>query len=474
MNAKSLNSQSMRTAILWFRRDLRLRDNPALDWALDNAQKILPVYIHTADEEAAWLPGGASRWWLHHSLQQLDEQLRGHGLRLHFFYGGSEAVLTDIIEKTGADTLVFNRLYEPHLSSRDQKLQQQLADTVQLMSFDSGLFFSPGTVLNNQQQPYRVFTPFYKKIRPLLELAHDNAANDSYKRMKKVTAPIIDFDVPLDYLALLEDHQWHEKLHHHWQPGEKNAHTLLDSFLDDAVQHYQSEREVPSVDGTSRMSPYLHFGEITPQQIHSSLSSWLNGAGSAGAERSAEVFLKQLIWREFAHNVLWHFPYTATEPMDQRFNASFWGYDKDDFQSWCRGETGIPIIDAGMKQLWETGWMHNRVRMIVSSFLTKNLGIHWLHGARWFWDTLVDADLANNSMGWQWVAGCGVDAAPYYRIFNPETQTRRFDSALKYIDTWLPGYAELDYPVAVVDLASSRESALQRYKQNIILQELRK
>jgi deoxyribodipyrimidine photo-lyase len=475
MMAETIKNKSVTTTILWFRRDLRLRDNPAFNWALDNSDSILPIYIHAVEEEVPWQAGGASRWWLHHSLQALDKQLRDHGLKLHFFSGESNKVLSKIIDKTGADSLSFNKLYEPHLYSRDQQLEQKLAADVQLMSFDSGLFFSPGTVLNNQQLPYRVFTPFYNKIRPLLDPGRDYVAVDlSNERLKQVTSPVIDFDVPLHDLALLDDFSWHEKLHQHWQPGENKAHSLIDDFLDDAVQSYQTGREVPSVAGTSRMSPYLHFGEITPQQIYHSLQPWLVGAGSSEAERSAEVFLKQLIWREFAHNVLWHFPHTATEPMDRRFSDSFWDYDEDDFQAWCRGETGIPIIDAGMKQLWETGWMHNRVRMIVSSFLTKNLGIHWLHGARWFWDTLVDADLANNSMGWQWVAGCGVDAAPYYRIFNPETQAKRFDSSLKYIDAWLPDYNELDYPAPIVDLAGSRAIALQRYKQNITSQEFSK
>jgi deoxyribodipyrimidine photo-lyase len=472
MSMETIKNKTVKTTILWFRRDLRLRDNPALNWALDNSDSILPVYIHAPEEDAPWSAGGASRWWLHHSLQELDQQLREHGLKLNFFSGDSNTVLTKIIEITGADSLTFNKLYEPHLYSRDQHLQQKLAAEVQLMSFDSGLFFSPGTVLNNQQLPYRVYTPFYKKIRPLLDHGRDYVAGDvSNERLKKVASAVIDFAVSLNDLALLDDFNWHEKLHQHWRPGENSAHSLIDNFLDDAVQGYQTDRDVPSVAGTSRMSPYLHFGEITPQQIYHSLQPWLNGAGGSEAERSAEVFLKQLIWREFAHNVLWHFPYTATEPMDRRFSESFWDFDQHDFQAWCRGETGIPIIDAGMKQLWESGWMHNRVRMIVSSFLTKNLGIHWLHGARWFWDTLVDADLANNSMGWQWVAGCGVDAAPYYRIFNPETQTKRFDSALKYIDAWLPDYNELDYPAPIVDLAGSREIALQRYKQNITTQE---
>jgi deoxyribodipyrimidine photo-lyase len=470
-----MKAKIRKLTILWFRRDLRLHDNPALNWALDNSNSVLPVYILAEDEEQTWAPGGASRWWLHHSLLELDKNLQSSGLKLNFFSGDSERVLAELIEKTGADSLAFNRLYEPHLQQRDSDINHKLADKVQIISFDSALFFTPGTVLNNQQKPYRVFTPFYKKVRPLLDRCDDSGAADStLDRLGEVTTPDMDFARPLTALCLLDDHHWHEKLHRHWQPGEENASSLIEHFIDDAVSSYHADRDVPSVAGTSLLSPSLHFGEITPGQIYSSLSPLLQGADGEQAARSAEVFLKQLIWREFAHNVLWHFPYTATEPMDRRFNASFWDYDEDDFQSWCRGETGIPVIDAGMKQLWETGWMHNRVRMIVSSFLTKNLGIHWLHGARWFWDTLVDADLANNSMGWQWVAGCGVDAAPYYRIFNPETQTKRFDAKLEYVNTWVPGYIELDYPAPIVDLADSRNLALQRYKQNITLRELSK
>jgi deoxyribodipyrimidine photo-lyase len=468
-----MKAKIRKLTILWFRHDLRLHDNPALNWVLDNSRSIIPIYIHAEDEEQPWAPGAASRWWLHHSLLALEKDLQSFGLKLNFFSGDSEQVLAEIIEKTGADSLVFNRLYEPHLQQRDSYLKQKLADKVEVITFESALFFAPGTVLNNQQKPYRVFTPFYKKVRPLLEWSDNSGMADSPSdRLGELTSTDIVFARPLTALGLLDDNRWHEKLHRHWQPGEENASSLIENFVDDAVNSYQTDRDVPSVAGTSQLSPYLHFGEISPRQIYLALLPLLEGAGNAQSAQSAEVFLKQLIWREFAHNVLWHFPYTATEPMDQRFNASFWDCDEDDFQSWCRGETGIPIIDAGMKQLWETGWMHNRVRMIVSSFLTKNLGIHWLHGARWFWDTLVDADLANNSMGWQWVAGCGVDAAPYYRIFNPETQTKRFDAKLAYVNTWVPGHIELDYPSPIVDLAASRSLALQRYKQNITSQEL--
>lgn len=458
----------MKTSILWFRRDLRIHDNAALDWACENSAKVIPVYIHSPEEEHPWSPGAASRWWLHYSLLSLQKKLAEKGLKLHFFSGSSENVINKIITETGAAGLVFNRLYESHLSARDLAIEEKLSDKVEIVAFDSGLFFPPGTVLNNQHLPYRVFTPFYKKLRPLLFPEYTNNSSASFvSQFKTGNKVALASAQSLASLNLLDDHAWHENLALHWKPGEDNAYRLLDVFLEEAVEHYDVERDIPCLEATSRLSPYLHFGEITPQQILAAIWPLLEGGGDAKARQSAEVFLKQLVWREFANNVLWHFPETATQPMDKRYTNKFWRGSKADYIAWTKGETGIPIIDAGMKQLWQTGWMHNRVRMIVSSFLTKNLGISWLDGANWFWDTLVDADLANNSMGWQWVAGCGVDAAPYYRVFNPATQTKRFDSKFQYIDTWLPEHADLDYPQAMVDLGSSREDALLRYKQNI-------
>jgi len=460
----------MKTSILWFRRDLRIHDNPALDWVGENSDAVIPVYIYSPEEEKPWVPGAASRWWLHHSLLTLQNALVEHGLKLQFFSGCSETVIRKILAETGAESLVFNRLYEQHLAVRDAEIKNSLQDNVDIVSFDSSLFFPPGSLLNNQQLPYRVFTPFYKKIRPQLSLA--NFSEDSPgTRLAALGSVTSGSGQTLDSLALLDANNWHQKLASHWCPGEERAYDLLDRFIDDAVDHYDVKRDLPAVEATSRLSPYLHFGEITPRQIHAALWPLLEGARGAKAAGSAEVFLKQLIWREFAHNVLWHFPQTSILPMNKRYENAFWRSDEADFEVWTRGETGIPIVDAGMKQLWETGWMHNRVRMIASSFLTKNLGISWVDGARWFWDTLVDADLANNSMGWQWVAGCGVDAAPYYRVFNPNTQTLRFDKKLHYIERWSPAHGELDHALPMVDLASSRADALLRYKQYISSQE---
>jgi deoxyribodipyrimidine photo-lyase len=457
----------MAISILWFRRDLRLHDNAALDWARDNSDMVIPVYIHSPEEEKPWVPGAASCWWLHHSLAALKKKLAASGMKLHFYSGDSVDVINSIIDETGADTLIYNRLYEQHLHSRDLRLEAMLKARLDVVSFDSGLLFAPGTILNNQQLPYRVFTPFYKKIRPVLSTQYSEQSAASAGARLKTAVKTLPSAKSLTSLNLLGNHDWHNKLQPYWQPGEDAANQLLDRFLEEAVADYETGRDIPSHDSTSRLSPYLHFGEITPRQILAALWPLLAGELGAATSNAAEVFLKQLIWREFAHNVLWHFPETATQPMDKRYSKTFWRSSKADYERWIKGETGVPIVDAGMKQLWQTGWMHNRVRMIVSSFLTKNLGIHWLHGARWFWDTLVDADLANNSLGWQWVAGCGVDAAPYYRVFNPMTQTKRFDSRLEYIDKWLPEHVDLDYPSPMVDLGSSREQALHRYRQYI-------
>ncbi|MDT8385142.1 MAG: deoxyribodipyrimidine photo-lyase [Gammaproteobacteria bacterium] len=458
----------MQTTILWFRRDLRLHDNPALNRACDNGGSILPIYIHAPQEERPWAPGAASRWWLHHSLLALDTQLRAYGLRLHYFAGASESVLAEIIQQTGAGALVFNRLYEPHLQQRDRALEDRLGHNIKLTAFDAGLLATPGTVLNNQQQPYRVFTPFYKKLRPIVDAVYaDYPIRFPLASAKKLSSPRVRSALPLQALGLLDSHPWHHKLAKHWTPGESHSLDLLDRFVDGAMEGYPQDRDIPSVEGTSRLSPGLHFGELTPQQIYRRILPILNGAGGKGATTAAEVFLRQLIWREFAHHILWHFPQTATQPMNPRYKKSFWRSNRRDFSRWTAGKTGIPIVDAGMRQLWETGWMHNRVRMITSSLLTKNMGINWTQGAHWFWETLVDANLANNTMGWQWVAGCGVDASPYYRIFNPVTQAKRFDPRDAYIRQWLPDYQSTGYPAPMVDLASSRQIALARYQQDI-------
>ena len=270
----------------------------------------------------------------------------------------------------------------------------------------------------------------------------------------------------LQQLELVDNHVWHEKLHNHCSPGEQSATDKLDKFIDEALICYRTQRDIPAIDATSALSAHLHFGEISTQQIVTALVPLIEIQGAEIGE-AAEAFLRQLIWREFARYTLWHFPQTSTDSMNPKFTTSFWKSDIKNLRKWQRGETGIPIIDAGMKQLWETGTMHNRVRMLVASLLTKNMGIAWQEGARWFWDTLVDADLANNSMGWQWVAGCGVDAAPYFRIFNPNTQAQKFDKQGTYVHRWIKGTPGQMQKKPIVDLSISRARALDRYKHTV-------
>ncbi|MBL7004316.1 MAG: deoxyribodipyrimidine photo-lyase [Gammaproteobacteria bacterium] len=465
----SVGSQ-LTISVVWFRRDLRIQNNDALRWAVENSDVVLPVYIHCDGKN--WPLGAASRWWLHQSLQKLELLLKGFGLQLHFYKGDSQIILKRLIDQIDATDLVFNKVYEPNVLRSDEFISNSLQKSVNIHSFESGLFSPPGSILNKQHLPYRVFTAFYKNLRPkLTQLDHNGLFQ--YQRLSKKSFRNIKTIWTLRHnglssLELIDKSHWHHKLSNHWQPGEQNAEILLQTFITHRLGNYPVERDFPALSGTSMLSAYLHFGEVTPQTIYSRLQPVLNGEDGAIAMNAAEVFIKQLIWREFAQHILWHFPHTAIEPMNIKFSDSFWSFDQNKFTQWTRGETGVALVDAGMKQLWETGWMHNRVRMIVSSFLTKNLGIHWRHGAQWFWDTLVDADLANNSMGWQWVAGCGVDAAPYYRVFNPLRQAERFDKNLSYIKKWVPLHLDQDYPAPIVDLASSREAALSRYKTNII------
>ncbi|MGD8484421.1 MAG: deoxyribodipyrimidine photo-lyase [Thioalkalispiraceae bacterium] len=447
---------------MWFRRDLRLQDNPALSYALEQGSPVIAVFIYSPDEESPWQPGAASRWWLHHSLESLVTSLKKMGLTLHFFSGDSKSIITQVIKQTQATSITWNNLYEPQSIKRDEHLTSYLKN-IEIKRFDSGLFFTPGSLLNKQQQPYRVFTPFWKNARQRLELqATEIVPYKKYKASHSFNEPLKN-ECKLEALELLDKHPWHEKLQPYWLPGEPAAHVRLETFLDEIIGQYKVQRDFPAIDGTSKLSAHLHFGEITPGQIYYQL---LQKDFPVSAQSSLECFLSELGWREFAYHVLWHFPHTSTQAMNGKFKK-YWPNkpDKKLLTAWQQGNTGIAIVDAGMKQLWETGWMHNRVRMIVASLLTKNMGIHWMHGARWFWDTLVDADLASNSLGWQWVAGCGVDAAPYYRIFNPDTQAKRFDAKLDYVNHWCPEYSQSLIRQPVVDLSTSREKALKRYQQ---------
>ena len=479
----------MTVAIAWFRRDFRLADNSALRAALDAADTVVPVYIHAPEEDhingADWQPGAASRWWLHHSLRALKQDLRERGSNL-VIRRASDSLqeLRMLIEETGAEAVHWNRLYEPHVVARDAKVKKVLGEEGVLAVSHAGcLLHEPTRHMTKQGQPYRVFTPFWKSLEPTLEVdqplpaPRDIPAPSSWPQRLRVRE-----------LDLLPQIDWTSGIAETWAPGEAGAHERLRAFLDEPVKAYKEGRDYPSRDDVSRLSPYLHFGEISPRQVWAATNNEMQA--EPGTRRGAASFLRELGWREFAHHVLFHFPHTPDEPMYPKYANFPWREDYAALlQAWQHGETGYPIVDAGMRQLWQEGWMHNRVRMIVASLLVKNLRIPWQEGARWFWDTLVDADLANNTMGWQWAAGCGADAAPYFRIFNPMTQAEKFDTAA-YIRKYVPELAALpekylfqpwetpaevqrakgfkpgrDYPAPVVDYRQSREDALAALKE---------
>ena len=472
----------MSIALVWFRRDLRLADNPALRQAAGQHQQVIPVYLHAPHEEAPWSPGAASRWWLQQSLTALTAALEAQGSRLIIRQGDSLTLLRDLLRETGATAVYWNRLYEPAIIARDRVVKAALrGDGFIAESSQSALLIEPWTLLKADQTPYQVFTPFWKACRqrfpPAAPLPIPNLTSPE-------SWPVTDSLTSLDLLPRIP---WADGLAAAWRPGEAGAQAQLAWFCENALTGYAQWRDWPGRDGVSRLSPHLHFGELSPGQI------WNAAANAIGGDPldhpGAETFLRETGWREFAHYVLYHWPQTPEQPLQVRFNAYPW---RDNYaallRAWQRGETGYPLVDAGMRQLWRTGWMHNRVRMIVASFLIKNCRIPWQEGARWFWDTLVDADLASNTLGWQWTAGCGVDAAPYFRVFNPMRQGEKFDPDGAYLRQWLPELAKLpvsalhqpwtaspaerqsagfaparDYPDPVVEFAASRAEALAGY-----------
>jgi deoxyribodipyrimidine photo-lyase len=447
----------VKVALAWFRRDLRLADNPALAHACEVAERVIPVFVWAPEEEKPWAPGAASRWWLHHSLESLGESLRKLGAPLVLRRGTSTLrELRNLIVETNAEGIFWNRLYEPAIVKRDEAIKKALRkDGIEAESFNAALLLEPWEIKTGSGGPYRVFTPFWNAMKPRVPA---RALIPAPGRILRPAGKVAS--LKLDALELLPEVRWEAGLRETWTPGEEGAHDALDRLFGKRIAVYREARNVPGVDGTSRLSPHLHFGEIGPAQILARAQRHGAQHDAAGAFAGIETFSRELGWREFAHHLLFHHPHTTLEPLDQRFARLKWRRAPGDLKRWQRGETGIGIVDAGMRELWHTGWMHNRVRMIVASFLTKNLLISWQEGARWFWDTLVDADLANNTLGWQWTAGCGADAAPFFRVFNPMLQARRFDPDGAYVQRWVKG---CDW-APIVDLKESRERALEAWR----------
>ncbi|MCR9137553.1 MAG: DNA photolyase family protein [Alphaproteobacteria bacterium] len=464
-------------AIMWFRQDLRLADNPALSRAARNGS-VLPIYILDDENAASQAMGAASRWWLHHALDKLNSDLHG---ALRFYRGRADDILPRLIDTHGASLVCWNRCYEPWRIARDKDIKTALVNDGVVVDSDNGsLLWEPWEVLKKDGTPYRVFTPFYR--RGCLGAAPPRKPLPAPQSMKLVDARDA-MAVPLDDLELLPEIRWDRPLEPHWTIGEDGARRQLDAFLSDGLSNYKEGRNFPARENVSRLSPHLHWGAISPHQV------W---HAAATMEPSADLdhFRSELGWREFSHALLYHFPDLPTANLQSSFDRFAWRSDPDRLRCWQRGQTGVPIVDAGMRELWQTGYMHNRVRMIVGSFLVKNLLLHWRDGARWFWDCLVDADLANNSASWQWIAGCGADAAPFFRIFNPVLQGKKFDPDGRYTRRFVPELANMPdahlfspwgapedvretagvqlgttYPRPIVDLRRSREDALSAYRQ---------
>jgi deoxyribodipyrimidine photo-lyase len=447
------------TTIVWFRHDLRLDDNPALVAAAARGS-VVPVFIWAPEEEAPWEPGAASRWWLHQSLEKLSAALAKAGTPLVIRKGPSLETLRKLAKEFAATHIAWNRRYEPAVVSRDTAIKKTLtADGLAAESFNGGLLFEPVHVATKEGKPYQVFTPFWRSLLTREEPAVPAAAPKKLVSPQQLAAAK---SLAVDALGLLPKIDWAAEMRKAWTPGEAGGRRRLDSFLADALGGYGTERDRPDHDGTSSLSAHLHFGEISPRRVWHAVRAAVGGRPAAKITGSPEVFLRELGWREFASHLLYHFPHTTNAPLRSDYARFPWVNDPIGLRAWQRGRTGFPIVDAGMRQLWATGWMHNRVRMIVASFLVKDLRISWLEGAKWFWDTLVDADLAANTLGWQWAAGCGADAAPYFRIFNPTSQAEKFDPDGEYVREWA-GLGK-GYPEPIVDHAEARKRALEALK----------
>lgn len=464
------------TAIVWFRQDLRLGDNPALTEAVKSGAHIVPLYILDDENAGDFKMGAASRLWLHHSLKSLNNDLDGH---LVLLKGDAFRVLTEFAQKVKADNVYWNRCYEPWRIKRDKVIKDTLSDLdIEARSFNGSLLWEPWEVVKKSDNlPYRVFTPFYTK--GCMEAAEPRKP---LPKPHKIPYAPKQKGLSLDDLSLLPTKpRWDKKMIGYWEIGEAGATKALSKFLGQHLKDYKIGRDFPAQETTSRLSPHLHFGETSPNQI------W-HAAKEKGGGVNLETFLKELGWREFSYNLLYHFPTLPKKNFQPRFDSFPWDKNPKALHAWQKGQTGYPIVDAAMRELWETGYMHNRARMIVGSFLAKHLLLYWHDGEDWFWDTLFDADLANNSASWQWIAGSGADAAPYFRIFNPVTQGEKFDAEGNYVRRWVPELKKMPdkflhhpwdapedvleaagvmlgktYPKPIVDHAEARERALEAF-----------
>jgi deoxyribodipyrimidine photo-lyase len=463
-------------AIVWFRNDLRLADHPALNAAARSGAPIIALYVLDDVNAGDWRMGSASRWWLHHSLAALAADLAKLGVPLILRRGGAQFVIEELVSATGAGAVYWNRLYEPWAMRRDSEIKAQLrARGVTAESFNGSLLFEPTTLRTKAGDPFRVFTPFWRAC-----LAAEPPAPPLPAPKKLNAAPAPQSDALDDWKLLPTKPDWAGGMRAAWRPGEKAAMARLKEFAQTDIKNYKLVRDFMARSGVSRLSPYLHFGEVSARQCWVVINEKPSDGGAA--------FLREIGWREFCHHLLVVNPDMPERALDDRFADFPWRNDPAGLRAWQKGQTGYPLVDAAMRELWQTGYQHNRARMVTASFLVKHLLIPWQEGERWFWDTLLDADLANNSGGWQWVAGCGADAAPYFRVFNPVLQGEKFDPEGEYVRRYVPELAKLDaryihrpweapaevlkaagitlgktYPKPIVDHAKARERALAAY-----------
>lgn len=465
----------MTTAIVWFRQDLRLQDNPAFLQAATVHEKVVPLYI--LDRQNSLL-GSAQAWWLHHSLQALHDSLNTLGLQLILRQGNPLDIILQLANELSIHDIYWNRCYEPKTIQRDKKIKENLEKNgIHATSFNGSLLIEPWTMHNKQGDFFKVFTPYWKACRNRLSAPPKQTLTQGPKKVAVTSEALATW-------KLLPTPNWAVQFPDFWVPGEKGAQARLHQFMDHSLNGYSINRDFPPKDATSRLSPHLHFGEISPWAIFRAIE--LAQLDPQCDLTSTERFLSELGWREFSYYLLYHFPQLMQKNFKAGMDAFPWHNDESLFTCWKKGETGYPIVDAGMRELWATGYMHNRVRMIAASFLIKDLFIDWRLGADWFLDTLVDADLANNSASWQWVAGSGADATPYFRIFNPVLQSQKFDAHGDYIRRWVPElsylnskdihapwqasncakiYEKTHYPRPIVDHSVARHQALHYYHQ---------
>ncbi len=421
--------------LVWFRKDLRLQDNPSLSAALEEGREIIPLFVWDKNEGGKWSPGSASRWWLHQALKSLNTDIEKLGGKLILAKGKAAELVPEIARAHGAQKVHYARSYDPAGIETQERVEESLdLAGISTSSFNASLLQEPWETKNGSGNPFQVFTPYWRKSRPII---YREPAKYSLSKLSFYKSPTPKHT--LDELELLPDHDWYKKLANHWEVSESAAHKQLQRTVDEVTRSYATRRNHPSVDGTSRLSPYLSWGLISPRQICNTVLESEN----EGSHRGENKFLVEIGWREFSYHLLYHYPIIPDQPLRPKYAAFPWLDDPKNLKRWQFGNTGYPMVDAGMRQLYQTGWMHNRVRMIVASFLVKHLLISWTEGARWFWDTLVDADLASNTQGWQWAAGCGADAAPYFRIFNPITQGEKFDTRGSYAKHWIPSIDNL-------------------------------